>query len=1303
MSTLINDKDLALQAAPYRDKGTLVTVTSTNPNFTLAKNGGPVTPANTVLTAVPNIVFTSAAVYTWHYALNTAPTTWKGFEGGLIASTTFAKTGSSKTGVWSYSGLSPIRTSGSGTGAVFTVVKSVSSTNYNNATITVTSQGTGYQVGDQIVIAGTDLGAANITGALIPTSTTLSKTGIAVSKTVVNTYTGITQKSTLRGAVAGPGSGATFTIQMPANTTSYSGATVTITNGGTNYAVGDKITIAGNYIGGINGTNDLTLTISGIVYNVSDYELVLTVGGSVSSLTGTSQTITNTTIKSIIGATNATSIQFRCTAAETLLETAYGYTTIAYSLEQANSDSVNIELSKVAATISLNAAGVAATYSGTGTTITVTRGGTSLAYDPAGGTGKAVSSANSFAVEIITDTTIDPTISNRVAGGSTSTATSYIFSGITSITADYATVTFKVFVYNASGNLETGTLKQIQYSRVSSGQVGQDAILYYIDASASVISKSTSSINETGQFTQITLAGKRTIAGVTTNYGYITVTGDSTDTSTEAALGTDVSVTPYTTNIPNTSKDSKLIVRLYSAADRAASSTKLLDTQTIPVIFAGSNALVTVLSNESVSIPVSAGGFLVAGSFANTGTIIKVFEGDTELTYNTGTSTTTAATWVVSVTASTGITLGTTSAVSGAKYAVQSAILAMSNTDLGSVTFAISGKTQGGKSFSFTRVQSLSKIYPGSDANIYYLDVPTPIISKTSESITTDGVHSSLTITGKQAIGNATPTNTGYITIAPNVKITAIATNGNITCTGVSYFTVNSPIIFTGIGYPAQITVGTTYYIKTIDTANRLITIAATSGGVLKTYTTAVSSLTTGFAYSEPVQGTSISITPTIPNDAGIYSLLIKLYSAADRTAVSTKLLDSQEVLVLYKGSNAVSAILSNDSVGIPCSTDINGNITAVTGAYNASSTNIRVFEGTTELTFDAVATAANTAVDSMAAGKWKVKTTGAYGITPGAISASGIYAVTASAAGISAETATIPFIIEGKTSGGTTFSITKTQTFSRNASGKPGSDGKGYKVALINAYAWTNTGSPPALVGTFNYTWANKGSLTAVSSTLTTGANVGFPTTGWVASAPASPGSGYTLYQALLTITDLDTATVSNNINWADARTNRLGYTEKGEIGWTGNSAKIAYIVTTSATPPATPTAGVGDVVPTSSAGTWSFTPTQVLEAGQFMYQSDGTYTLNVNTQTYGYVWRAPYLSNLKVGQLSAITADMGAINSGSLNIGDGKFIVDRSGSVTIKGSGVGHMEINNEVIRVYDANGSLRVKLGYLSGPDY
>lgn len=105
--------------------------------------------------------------------------------------------------------------------------------------------------------------------------------------------------------------------------------------------------------------------------------------------------------------------------------------------------------------------------------------------------------------------------------------------------------------------------------------------------------------------------------------------------------------------------------------------------------------------------------------------------------------------------------------------------------------------------------------------------------------------------------------------------------------------------------------------------------------------------------------------------------------------------------------------------------------------------------------------------------------------------------------------------------------------------------------------------------------------------------------------------------------------------------------------VSITGNSARIAYSKTTLSTLANTPTTittnGNTSYPPNSSWGTgtvWGASPL-VLTAGQSLYQSNGIY----NSVTDKTIWDVPYLSNLKVGSLSAISADLGTITAGSIS----------------------------------------------------
>jgi len=231
-----------------------------------------------------------------------------------------------------YTGLSGLNVSGLGTDAEFTVTRT--SAVY---TATVTTEGVGYAVGDQITIPGTDLDGTTpgndclITVATVDTAgeiLTITVTGdgiasgVAVSQTLSDTspagssvleFTDTTGIQVGLAIDRGDGTsttvtnieGTTVTLSTPLTSaligdaaefsgiapTSIIGSgtgvkfdvsrvgtlyTPTVTSGqlGTGYAVGDTLTIAGTALGGLVLLNDLTITVT-----------TIGVGGTVTGIT----------------------------------------------------------------------------------------------------------------------------------------------------------------------------------------------------------------------------------------------------------------------------------------------------------------------------------------------------------------------------------------------------------------------------------------------------------------------------------------------------------------------------------------------------------------------------------------------------------------------------------------------------------------------------------------------------------------------------------------------------------------------------------------------------------------------------------------------------------------------------------------------------------------------------------------------------------------------------------------------------------------------------------------------------------
>lgn len=74
---ILNDRDLALQAAKYRSKQTNLAITGTASAFLASKNSLTILPATITLTAsASGSVFSGSATYTWSYSLPSTPNTW---------------------------------------------------------------------------------------------------------------------------------------------------------------------------------------------------------------------------------------------------------------------------------------------------------------------------------------------------------------------------------------------------------------------------------------------------------------------------------------------------------------------------------------------------------------------------------------------------------------------------------------------------------------------------------------------------------------------------------------------------------------------------------------------------------------------------------------------------------------------------------------------------------------------------------------------------------------------------------------------------------------------------------------------------------------------------------------------------------------------------------------------------------------------------------------------------------------------------------------------------------------------------
>ena len=137
-----------------------------NQSITINKISGTIPTAGTVtdislpaVTTLPTFL-ENANIISTTGTIGTVPAS--GLKSGVTTFTTVA--GTSVSAAATYTAVPQASTSGSGVGAVFTVVKSGAGTDYNGAVvITTTTVGSGYEVGDTITIDGADLGGVTST------------------------------------------------------------------------------------------------------------------------------------------------------------------------------------------------------------------------------------------------------------------------------------------------------------------------------------------------------------------------------------------------------------------------------------------------------------------------------------------------------------------------------------------------------------------------------------------------------------------------------------------------------------------------------------------------------------------------------------------------------------------------------------------------------------------------------------------------------------------------------------------------------------------------------------------------------------------------------------------------------------------------------------------------------------------------------------------------------------------------------------------------------------------------------------
>lgn len=293
------------------------------------------------------------------------------------------------------------------------------------------------------------------------------------------------------------------------------------------------------------------------------------------------------------------------------------------------------------------------------------------------------------------------------------------------------------------------------------------ATYWSVKASAPVIYKDSINAATAGSHTSVTVSGELRSGTTTTSGGFITVTPNG---GTEAGTAT---ASPVAIAPANGDGKTSYTVRLYDTAAK----TTLLDTMTIPVVFKGAsgvNAINAILSNEADVLPASPEG--TVSDYSGSGTIIRVFEGATELSYGTGNGQ-----YQVSASGS-GITAGTPSTSGNTRvYGVASNM----TSDNATITFTITGKTASGTSFSLTKVQAFAKSRTGqkgdtgASAPLLYLSASAQVMKCNQDNTPQTGQTISIEAKLQNVSGTATFVATPYNDAGTALTAITLGGSGN--------------------------------------------------------------------------------------------------------------------------------------------------------------------------------------------------------------------------------------------------------------------------------------------------------------------------------------------------------------------------------------------------------------------------------------------------------------------------------------------------------------------------------------------
>ena len=582
----------------------------------------------------------------------------------------------------------------------------------------------------------------------------------------------------------------------------------------------------------------------------------------------------------------------------------------------------------------------------------------------------------------------------------------------------------------------------------------------------------------------------------------------------------------------------------------------------------GEQAIAVTVSNPTHTFTANNTGAI--STYVGSGTNIRVYAGATELTYNpNGYS---PGYWTIEA-SGTGITPSTPS-LTGI-YATYSDHSGMADTaDTASIVYTITGTTSDGVVFNTTKNQTFSKSKEGDKGD------------KGDDGNDGEGAYSVILLSSTQSIvyditGQIpTPTTVAY-------SVTILDPSGN------PFNYSNDPLW--------------NYTFSFFISINDDPTFTPVQSGVNNIY---LYNAPSGYSSNSILVSVQVLKTSTDPNNPQF------AFIGVDQTNL-IYVKPSQD------GKDAITSTISNRTHIFTASN------TGVVSTYVGSGTNIRVYSGATELTYDGIGTANNT---------WKVVADNS-GITPSTPSVTNGYALYDDHSGMADTTdnAIIIYYITG-VSQGIPFNLTQTQTFSKSKKGNTGNNGITTKTILI--YKRSTTIAPPTIPaapsdGSIDY---STGAITAPS--------------GWSTTIPTGTGIIYVSKTTVSYIATFGSATLSG---WLDP----VPYTQSLDNGATYTYNEISH--TSEYTPniqtitiytktqnngniPDTPSEGqivlgIIGVEPTVTTPTNWYLNKSLLEQGDTTQNIIWTSTVTIVSEdditTYTPTWSAPLYEYIPQGQI--------------------------------------------------------------------